>query len=238
MTEYDDDIPIKRNKTMGLIEAVLKHDFDMVNMMVRNSCDVNVQDIKGNTPLHYATLHNDFEITSLLVEYNASLYIKNWIGRLPIHHAAMCGNIDMFEYITEYNSMYQEEDNDGMTPFAFACLHGHLEIVKYMVEEQTVVPSLLYACEGGHDDIIKYLVSKGGVPCIQCLYYVIKNKNVSMFQLLIPRFDGVNSKHNNMNVIQMIAKHGVDDMFSVLQDRMREVNQVNRLSNALDKFTL
>lgn len=71
-----------------------------INYLVSKNANFNIQDIMGNTPLHYACMklsnHNGSECHCMikkLVENNASLYIRNYSGIMPIEMVGMDKNL-------------------------------------------------------------------------------------------------------------------------------------------------
>ena len=237
--DEDDEPPSKKSNKLCLIDAVLRGNYEKVNLILLNCYDVNVTDYCGNTPLHYAAYKGDIDIVSLLCEAKANNNVQNWLGYLPIHNAAISGNLEVFHYLISYNSIfYDAEENDGMTPFAFACIHGHLEIVKYIIEELDVVPNPIYGCKYNKIDVVKYLLDKGGKPCIEGVYHSICSKDVNLFNIIVSKLDTLDTKYGDNNIVQMITKYGIPEMHIAFQQRLQELVKINKLSDILDRFYL
>lgn len=66
-----------------LIQSVKKKDLASVKKLINEGVEVNVQDDKGNTPLHYAIENNHLQITEALLEKEADYTIKNNMGYTP-----------------------------------------------------------------------------------------------------------------------------------------------------------
>lgn len=54
--------------------------------------DMNVQDVDGNTPLHYAVQHAHIESLAVLLEFKANMAQTNAQGHTPQDYIAMFHN--------------------------------------------------------------------------------------------------------------------------------------------------
>lgn len=74
---------------------------------------MNVQDNKGNTPLHYSVAYNNPTVMKILLERGASLDIKNNKGLDPIEFA-IDRNKGMAAGLMRLD---QNDDRRNLTPF-------------------------------------------------------------------------------------------------------------------------
>jgi len=51
--------------------------------LIQEGADINAQNNKGNTPLHYAVKHRNQKVIDLLIECGAKSDIKNNAGQKP-----------------------------------------------------------------------------------------------------------------------------------------------------------
>lgn len=51
------------------------------------SCDINLQDEKGNTALHYAVMANRSDLIQVLLSKGASVVIKDGRKKTPLQHS-------------------------------------------------------------------------------------------------------------------------------------------------------
>lgn len=63
--------------------------------------DLNAEDNKGLTPLHYAAIHGSFCVVQYLLEVNANIDAKDLDGLTPLHHARLNSNYDVAEYLIQ-----------------------------------------------------------------------------------------------------------------------------------------
>ena len=60
-----------------LIIATLKSNTNICKLLVDKKCDLDAQDMYGNTALHYACMHGFYSIAKLLLASKACVDIKN-----------------------------------------------------------------------------------------------------------------------------------------------------------------
>jgi E3 ubiquitin-protein ligase mind-bomb len=83
---------INTNKCTPLHVAVNKGHTDVVRVLVKANCDVNVQDSSGDTAIHDAITKDQPDIINILINSNkCDLTIVNQQGFNPFHRAALKG---------------------------------------------------------------------------------------------------------------------------------------------------
>jgi Ankyrin repeats (3 copies) len=70
-----------------LYAACLYGNFDCVELLLSNSADPNVCDIRGTSPLMLAAKQGFWEITQILLRHNASASITDIYGKKPVDRA-------------------------------------------------------------------------------------------------------------------------------------------------------
>jgi ankyrin repeat protein len=68
-------------------------------LLVENQANLNIQDINGKTPLHYAT--SNLDIVKLLVDNQANLNLEYINGKTALHYASRNStkSLDVVEYL-------------------------------------------------------------------------------------------------------------------------------------------
>ena len=74
--------------------------------------EVNAQDMKMNTALHYASIRNDFESFKVLLENSAKLDTANSQGETVLHLATAEKNSSIIQIIQ--SNFSQTEQSKGM----------------------------------------------------------------------------------------------------------------------------
>ncbi|KAF5876996.1 putative ankyrin repeat protein [Botrytis fragariae] len=109
--------------------------------VVRRLCpelDVNVKDMEGYTPLHYACATSESSVFALIMA-GADLNAKSFNRRTLLHCAALgrqCGILSMILNYAQKNGStidINAQDMDGMTPLHFACVSGRPESVSILI---------------------------------------------------------------------------------------------------------
>lgn len=100
--------------------------------------EIDAQDKKGETPLHFACLNGDPEIVRMLLEKGADCLMPNQENELAIHVACAEGHMEIVKIIMRIcfdkrMDMMSWKDKEFNTPLHFACESGNCEIVKLLL---------------------------------------------------------------------------------------------------------
>jgi len=96
------------NQENLLIVATKMGCYDIIKYIVAaEGCDVNQQDILGNTALHYAVMLRDNFIVNLLAYYHADINIKNKEGKSPINMIKESGDSTMQKFVLKPCTPYE-----------------------------------------------------------------------------------------------------------------------------------
>ena len=77
------------NKESVLIIVIKNKLYKSISKIIDLGCNVNLQDFKGRTALHFAVKNKDITAVTLLLYYLANPLIKDNIGKLPIDYLPM-----------------------------------------------------------------------------------------------------------------------------------------------------
>jgi Ankyrin repeats (3 copies) len=103
------NVPFGQDGTTALHLLAQKGRVDLMQEFIYAGADVNAQDHKGWTPLHYAVLSKSPAAVALLVESGADLQLKNNSGNNPIDIAI---RFDAAPEIIDYLESIQEEEQE------------------------------------------------------------------------------------------------------------------------------
>ncbi|CCD25402.1 putative palmitoyltransferase AKR2 NDAI_0F00830 [Naumovozyma dairenensis CBS 421] len=79
----------------------------MVIYLVSNQsvqCDINSQDSRGNTVLHWSCFQNDPLTVKFLLKFGADANIRNNLGQLPVHFAIQRGNSEILNSLIKHGT--------------------------------------------------------------------------------------------------------------------------------------
>lgn len=100
-------------------------------LLHKRNCNVNAQDINGNTALHYAALEGGMhDIVKLLLEQGANPKIRNKKGKSPIHIAAKNLDLDCVKLLKNACNNTWAQDFKGNTPL-------HLTLRNFIKKESS-----------------------------------------------------------------------------------------------------
>jgi hypothetical protein len=106
-------------------------------LSIRN-INVNVKDVYGATPLHYAAANGHVEIIHLLLQNGADVNARNNYGYTPLHYAARNGNVDILHLLVENGADLEAQENDGWRALHEAVVFGHLPFIQELISRYHV----------------------------------------------------------------------------------------------------
>ena len=144
----------------------LKNDEKMVLLdLISDKVNINVQDVKGNTPLHIASEQYDLETALYLTShFRCDLDLLNYDHCLPLHYAVsshsdkLC-SLDLVKVVSGCTSMHVQ-NKKGMTPLHIACENGDLDVVKYIVLKKKCIPNRSKQSANMYDNLKIHLACK------------------------------------------------------------------------------
>ena len=127
-----DQTRVNKEKELALHKACC-HSMEMVQLV--NNCDVNSQNVYGDTPLHLACANNKCDIVKHLIEERkCDINIPNGEGELAIHVACRQSQA-LVKLLCRSNVNHQ--DNSGNTPLHIACSSCNYELLNYLLQDQS-----------------------------------------------------------------------------------------------------
>lgn len=104
----------------------------IIKFLIDNGADVNIPDIFGDTPLHYAVYTDNYEVTQILLENGADVNIKNIEDHeTALHCACENGNYKIVLLLLTYSA-----DKNSKTllfekrPYDIAIERGWIDVAK------------------------------------------------------------------------------------------------------------
>ena len=99
-------------------EAAKAGDIDTLKQMLNDGFDINSQDEKLNTALHFSTKHQQYDTMRFLIAQGADLMLQNdWLST-PLH---LCEkDIDAIRILLEAGANPNIKDKDYDYPYYFA----------------------------------------------------------------------------------------------------------------------
>ncbi|ORX40387.1 ankyrin [Piromyces finnis] len=141
---YDANIYVKDNdkNTAALYYAVRGFKEKAMDYLLKNSFDVNVQNINGDTPLHMAckNIMGNGEMIQylLLIDYGADLNKRDIEGNTPLllacnEEVSVKGG-NTIKYLIEKGADINKANNKGEAPLYMISSFGSRYIIDYFIE--------------------------------------------------------------------------------------------------------
>ena len=131
--------------------------------------DLDRQDAKGNTLLHWAAETGDVDLVKELLKNKARVGLSNFAGDTAFSMAAAAGKVEVLRAFDEFGyNWHSDRSYNGKTPLYHAAQNGHLSAVMYLKEKGDFVdvPSaeglpLHAAIKNDHFDVAAFLICEG-----------------------------------------------------------------------------
>ncbi|PGH14989.1 hypothetical protein AJ79_02669 [Helicocarpus griseus UAMH5409] len=138
---------------------------DYMDYILNDINIINVKDLLGWVPLHYAALKGSTDSTQTLVDAGSDINARDLVGWTPLHYARQYGNLDMTPFLLRNKATINAQDRDGMTPLHSAVIGGCEGTVRLLIEVGADVniqdmlgyTALHWACYEGHEAIVERL---------------------------------------------------------------------------------
>ncbi len=121
--------------------------YNIMDMLVKNSHDMNAQDKDGQTPLHiairwsmfYAVLsRTDEDLIKLLLDHGADLTTQDVLGYTPLHCAAFSGTPEIILILVNRGASLITKDYAGRVPLHCAASALYEDNIKVLLRESEV----------------------------------------------------------------------------------------------------
>lgn len=119
-----------------LMEAAYRGYPKSVGLLIEMGGDINVIDIKGNAPLHFAVrgYENCEAITAYLLKSGAMINVINEEGNTPLIIASRYPSVDVISALLGYKAELNTQNKQGWSALMEAAKAGHLPIIKLLAE--------------------------------------------------------------------------------------------------------
>src|SRR5262245_53339256 len=110
---------------LRLVTAGKQRDMTAMRSLLKQRVDVNVPDVDGMTPLHWAAHWDELEVVNLLLAAGANAKAANRYGVTPLHEASLVSNVAMMEALLKSGASPNVTYGSGETPLMTSARTGN-----------------------------------------------------------------------------------------------------------------
>jgi len=116
-----------------LMEAVIKGDHTLVDILLANGADPNMRDRRNWTPLHFAAQSYDADSVHKLVEHGAEINAQNDFGNTPISNAVFNsrGRGQIIEFLLSRGADASIKNKSGISAIDLAKSISNYSVSQY-----------------------------------------------------------------------------------------------------------
>ena len=118
---------------VSLVDTVKSGDRAAAMTLIAQRADVNVPEVDGTTPLHWAVHHGDLELTQRLIRAGAQVNVKNDYGSTPLAEAAILGRADLLETLLKAGANVESPNADGQTALMVVARTGRVDAARLLL---------------------------------------------------------------------------------------------------------
>lgn len=121
------------SRSTPLHMACIKHNTEIIRMLLKHGANPNKGDCEGVTPLHLLVESNASPaLIEMLISAGAMVNGVDYHDNTPLHVAAYAGRLEIAKILIRYNADVNKKAEDDMTALHLACEQGHLDLVKLL----------------------------------------------------------------------------------------------------------
>ena len=206
-------IPIKYDY-YDIVELLLKYDSLIIGI---SNTDIN--DNKGNCPIHYAIFYKNLKILKLFKKYKKSFNKFDSDKNSLLHISIKSNDIDIFNFVLENTNDFDNTNIYGENQIRYAVNHNNLDMVKILYDKKSNVNNqdfkneitpLMYSIILSNVEIFKFLLDKSNINLQDNLgnniiHYVIIYNKLNYLNDIIELLKN-NSSLINLNNTNMFGK--------------------------------
>ena len=153
-----------------LVEAVKRHETAPIRALLEEGVEVNVPEVDGTTPLHWAVHHDDAALVERLLGAGAHVSAQNRYGIEPLSIACINGSAAVVEALLTAGADPNTFQPEGETALMTAARSGSVDVVELLLARGADVnaretwrgqTATMWAAAEGHAAVVRMLVSAG-----------------------------------------------------------------------------
>jgi ankyrin repeat protein len=107
---------------------------NIIRLLIEHGAKVNIQDNKGQTPLHYANRYNLPHSVEILIQNGADVNTQDNEGQTPLHYATSYNQDHSVEILIQNRADVNIQDNEGQTPLHYATRYNQDHSAEILIQ--------------------------------------------------------------------------------------------------------
>ncbi len=121
-----------------LMNAILKANSKITNILIKNNADINYKNNNNETALYKAVEVGDLFIVKSLLKHGANPNTKDNLLNTPAILAVKHGDLDIIKLLIKYGVEINIKNLNNETPIDIAIKNNHIEIVEFLIKKGAV----------------------------------------------------------------------------------------------------
>ncbi|XP_041420585.1 ankyrin repeat domain-containing protein 6 isoform X3 [Xenopus laevis] len=198
-------VAVTKHGRTALHLAANKGHVNIVHILVKAGCDLDIQDDGNQTALQRAAVVGNTEVLALLIQEGCALDRQDKDGNTALHEASWHGFSQSVKLLVKAGANVLAKNKAGNTPLHLACQNGHSQSCRILL------------LAGSRAD----LKNNAGDTC---LHVAARYNHLSVIRILLSAFCSVNEKNqlgdtplhvaaalNHRKVIKVLLEAGADE---------------------------
>ncbi|KAM5163716.1 ankyrin repeat domain-containing protein 6 [Mantella aurantiaca] len=184
--------------------AAHKGHLNVVQILLKAGCELNIQDDGHQTALHRAAVVGNSDILAILIQEGCALDRQDKDGNTALHEAAWHGFSQSVKLLVKAGANVLAKNKAGNTPLHLACQNGHSQSCRVLL------------LAGSRADLKNHAGDT-------CLHVAARYNHLSVIRILLSAFCSVNEKNqagdtplhvaaalNHRKLIKVLLEAGAD----------------------------
>ncbi|XP_055088101.1 ankyrin repeat domain-containing protein 6b isoform X2 [Periophthalmus magnuspinnatus] len=127
------EVAVTRFGRSPLHLAAHKGHIEVVHVLLRAGCDLDIQDDGGQTALHRAAVHGNTAVISALLQEGCALDRQDKDGNTALHEVSWHGFSQSVKLLVKAGANVHAKNKAGNTALHLACQNGHTQSAKVLL---------------------------------------------------------------------------------------------------------
>lgn len=193
------------NPDTELADAIVAHDMDRVNYLLKHGAHVDWKDGEGNTLLVNAVRFGFVDVTTVLLDHKADPNQTNLSHWTPLMYAAWDDSPEIANVLIKHGARLDAVDNDGLTPLAIASQNAKIKAAEALVAAGADVNAPV--AKGGYTPLMLASLSGSSELATSLLDHGAKVNAVNPGGVTALMIAAANDRRN---VVAVLLKSGAD----------------------------